>query len=195
MDKVQILIITTVFAVICAVCGGIFYAAIPEDQDLFVEEEGKLVINEKAVEGAKQNIVDVIAPKYIISTPAPTPTTPPRVPAGVKYFAKHSSAPEKTLVQPDIPKIEVNFTNSSFVVANYVDLSSPPQGSAPLMVVFVYDERIPCTDLLWDFGEGFLSENPYVVHEYTESGLYRAFLTVNGANGTEKHYVNITVGV
>jgi len=195
MNKVQILIITTVFAVICAVCGGIFYAAIPDDQDLFVEEEGKLVVNEKAIEGAKENIAKTIVPKQVAATPTPTPTQPPRVPAGVKYFAKHNSAPEKTLKEPDIPKLDINFTNTTFAVVDAVNLTSPPQGSAPLMVVFAYDERVPCTDLLWDFGDGMWSEKLYVVHEYVEPGLYRSFLTVTGENGTAKHYVNITVGV
>ena len=62
--------------------------------------------------------------------------------------------------------------------------TTPPYGSAPLMVRFTANENDEVDAYFWDFGDGFYHTDRDNFHTYREPGNYTATLTVsNGTTG------------
>jgi len=59
----------------------------------------------------------------------------------------------------------------------------PLAGEAPLSVQFIDFSTGDPTEWLWDFGDGYLSDLPYPLHEYALPGTYDVSLKVTNAGG------------
>jgi PKD repeat protein len=72
---------------------------------------------------------------------------------------------------------------------------SPTSGQAPLTVNFTDRSTGAINSWLWDFGDGESSNQQHPSHEYQNSGVYTASLTVTGPGGsntkTETDYINV----
>lgn len=60
--------------------------------------------------------------------------------------------------------------------------TTPPYGSAPLMVRFTATNETQGT-ALWNFGDGYSSTEQNPIHTYETAGTYTATLTIRNASG------------
>jgi PKD repeat protein len=57
-----------------------------------------------------------------------------------------------------------------------------PEGCFPILVGF-FNQSTPATSYLWDFGDGFTSDESTTYHLFENSGSYDVSLTITNANG------------
>jgi PKD repeat protein len=72
--------------------------------------------------------------------------------------------------------------------------ADPPEGTAPLPVLFTDESTGAITDWLWDFGDGTPTsseQNPS--HTYTAAGTHHVTLTVTGPGGSSDAFADILV--
>ncbi|MBN2468611.1 MAG: PKD domain-containing protein [Deltaproteobacteria bacterium] len=90
---------------------------------------------------------------------------------------------------------KVNYINiyptptPSMISAEFI--ADPSTGTPPQTIRFSRLAGGIADSVLWDFGDGTVSEDLNPIHIYQDPGLYTVKLTVNGEEVSKKDYVNI----